>query len=248
METSRVPMSFPDEPPAPVAGGSVLPPAIVLPALVTRSSSALDKARAVTIQTQKDLDAADMFRQDIIALLRQIEESFDPHIARAHDQHKALIAEKKKFTEIPTQALEILKPKIAKYIQDQDDARRQAEREAELKRQEAKRLQETAVVKAWHLVDNDQAVEAEQVLEQAAEKAEEVQSTAPPIPEKPRAAVSLKTLWDFEIVDVEKIPRKYMVPDLVTIGKIVRAVKDQADIPGIRVFQKTTVADKGRRF
>lgn len=240
-------MVFPDESPAPVAGGSVFPPAIIAPALVTRSSSTLDRARAMEIKTQLDLDVADAFRQDVLAIIRQVEESFNPHIARANDQHKALIAEKKKFTEIPMQALEILKPKIAKYIQDQDEARLQAEREAELKRQEAKRLKGNAVTEAWGLVGKDKPAEAEKVLAQAAEKAAEIQAAAPPIPEKPRANVSLKTIWDFEIVDAKLIPRQYLVPDLIAIGKAVRWAKDQAEIPGVRVIERKTIADRGSR-
>ncbi len=50
------------------------------------------------------------------------------------------------------------------------------------------------------------------------------------------------------MVDAEKIPRKYLVPVLVMIGKVVRAMKDQTDIPGIRVFAKTSVADKARKY
>ncbi|MEN6560890.1 MAG: hypothetical protein ABFD52_08965 [Acidobacteriota bacterium] len=249
MSTPASNMIFPEESPAPAAGAPfpAKPEPKAITAIVARSSSALDKARALVIKTQEDLTAADLFRQDIMGLLKSIDETFDPQISRAHALHKSLLEEKKKFADLPNQALDIIKPKIADYLQEQDRLRFQAEREAELKRQEAKRLTEKAVDKAWELVDQDKAGEAEDIVQKAGKEAEAIQATAPAIPEKPMANVSLRELWDFEIVDVDKIPRKYMVPDLVTIGKVVRAMKHQTDIPGIRAIKKTAIADKGSR-
>ena len=42
----------------------------------------------------------------------------------------------------------------------------------------------------------------------------------------------------FEVIDVSKIPAKYMIPDLVTIGKIIRA---GGDIDGVKVIIKKTL-------
>lgn len=45
-----------------------------------------------------------------------------------------------------------------------------------------------------------------------------------------------RKFWKFEIVDVDKVPREYMTPDLKAIGVVVRAKKDKAGIPGVRAF------------
>ena len=242
-------MHFPDDPPpAGAAVTDIKTGALTLPAIESRALSVLTRARGLAITNQDELSAANAFRLDIKALLGTIDDAFDPQIDQAHALHKSLLAKKKEFTGPPLQALDIINPKIADYIKEQDRLRLQKERERSIKEQEAKRLAEKAVDKAAGLVDKDQAAKATEVLKEAAAKAGEIEASIPEIPEKPQADVSLRTTWDFEVVDAEKIPRKYLVPDLVTIGKIVRAVKDQTDIPGIRVFPKTTVADKGRRF
>jgi len=234
----NVEYEFPDDAPVPTN----------LPAIQSTGLSVLSKARELVIASQDQLSAADAFRQDIRSLLRKIDDAFDPQIDQAHALHKSLLAKKKEFAGPPSQALEIINPKIADYIKEQDRIRLQKERERQLKEQEAKRLAEKAVDKAAELVDKGHVAKANAVLSEAALKAGEIQAAAPDIPEKPQADVSLRTTWDFEVVDADKIPRKYMVPDLVTIGKVVRAMKDQADIPGIRTFTKTSVADKGRKL
>ncbi len=244
MARQAVEMTFPDElPPAKQAAIS-----LPMPSIQAKSLSVLTRARGLVISSQEDLTAADQFRQDIKALLRSIDEAFDPQIEQAFALHRSLLAKKKEFAGPPLRALELINPKIAEYMKERDRARFQKERERQIKEQEAKRLAEIAVDKASELVDEGRAAEANAVLKEAALKAGEIEASAPEIPEKPLADVSLRTTWDFEVVDAEKIPRKYLVPDLVTIGKVVRAMKDQADIPGIRAFAKTTVADRGRKY
>ena len=47
-----------------------------------------------------------------------------------------------------------------------------------------------------------------------------------------------RTITKFRIVDVNLIPRVYMVPDEVKIGGVVRALKRATDIPGIEVYEE----------
>lgn len=243
MNVQPVPMEFPDEAPAPAAGALVPVPW----AVQVTWADPLEAVKKAVIKDQLDLTAADMIRQEILADLRRIDETFDPLVQKAHEQHKAILAKKKEFTGPRLEALDILKPKIAAYIDEQDRIRLQAEREAELKRQEAKKLADKAVDKAWALVDKGKSEQAEAVLKEAAVKAGEIEAAAPVVPEKPVAQVSLREIWEPEIVDVTKIPREYMVPDMMSIGKIVRVRKDQTNIPGIRAVMHKVVADKGSR-
>lgn len=53
--------------------------------------------------------------------------------------------------------------------------------------------------------------------------------------------VSFVEGWDFEIVDPAKLPREYLVPDVQAIRGTVKALGQGAHIPGVRIFQKTTV-------
>lgn len=52
--------------------------------------------------------------------------------------------------------------------------------------------------------------------------------------------LSMRKIWDFEIVDESKIQRDYLCVDLKKIGKVVRAGIRQ--IEGVRIFEKITSA------
>jgi hypothetical protein len=47
-----------------------------------------------------------------------------------------------------------------------------------------------------------------------------------------------RTIWKFEITDATLIPRQYLTPDEVKIGGVVRALKNQANIPGVRIYSE----------
>lgn len=61
--------------------------------------------------------------------------------------------------------------------------------------------------------------------------------------ERPKSSgVAVRELWDFRITDEALIPREYLVPDEVAIGKVVRAMKANTRIAGVEVFAKNSVA------
>ena len=57
----------------------------------------------------------------------------------------------------------------------------------------------------------------------------------------PETKLAMVTTWAFEIEDEAAIPREYMTPDLVKIGKVVRALKDECKIDGVMVVRKQSV-------
>jgi len=56
--------------------------------------------------------------------------------------------------------------------------------------------------------------------------------------------VNFREIWRFEVIDVDKLPRKFMTPDLVKIGAHIKAHKDDSDLPGVRAYKEITVASK----
>jgi hypothetical protein len=80
------------------------------------------------------------------------------------------------------------------------------------------------------------------MVQSAAEHAAGLVPTAP-IPEPAAASgVSMRDVLDFEIVDPAAVPRRYCVPDPTLIREVIRAAGDIVDIPGVRVFRRTSVA------
>ena len=44
------------------------------------------------------------------------------------------------------------------------------------------------------------------------------------------------TVWKYEIEDVAKIPREYMIPNEAKIRKVVNSMCDSVNIPGVKVY------------
>jgi uncharacterized membrane protein YqiK len=92
---------------------------------------------------------------------------------------------------------------------------------------------------------------ADRVESAAAEKSESLQAQAAQVvaPVVQRAAPKVAGLTftevaKFEVVDKSKLPLEYLIPDEVRIGKVVRALKTEANIAGVRVWMEKQPASK----
>ena len=56
---------------------------------------------------------------------------------------------------------------------------------------------------------------------------------------------TIRNRYDFEIVDPNLIPREYLLVDTTAIGKVVRALKDKTNIPGIKVVIRQDIVTRG---
>lgn len=64
--------------------------------------------------------------------------------------------------------------------------------------------------------------------------------------EKPKlSGTSVRNRYDFDIVDVNLIPREYLLVDMAAIGKVVRAMKEKTNIPGIKVKVVQDIVTRG---
>lgn len=116
-------------------------------------------------------------------------------------------------------------------------------RKVEAKRmEEARKAQEKAEMEARKKREAEIAKAKEQGDKEAARNLKaaplEVKAVAPKTPEAPKiSGMPTRKVWDFQ-VDVNKLDRKYMIPDTVTIGKVVRALGAAHGISGVTAFQK----------
>lgn len=64
--------------------------------------------------------------------------------------------------------------------------------------------------------------------------------------EKPKMqGTTVRNRYDFDIVDPNLIPREYLVVDTAAIGKVVRALKEKTNIPGIKVKIVQDIVTRG---
>lgn len=207
-------------------------------------------AKDIVIADQAGLTEANDILVNTKALRQQIDAEFDPGIRQAHDHHKHLVEQKRRFTAPLIEAEEVLKPKIRNYLQEQDRVRLEAQRAAELARRKVEVEAYKTSDKAHKLINKGELEKADKVVEAGAAKIEAIQAAVPVIPEKAEApGTSLRQIWTFEIVDEAKLKAEapeFTVPDLVKIRGYARAMKDQGKIPGVRIYAETTVATKVR--
>ena len=86
-------------------------------------------------------------------------------------------------------------------------------------------------------------------MDRAAEKVEDLQLreamvVAPVVDrEAPKVAgIATREVWRFEVTDPALVPREYLVVDESKIGKVVRALKGDAVIAGVRVYSERQLA------
>ena len=195
-----------------------------------------------------DKPSADKASELIVAgkkLIKAIKEYFDP-MKKAADEAKRRIleAERQELSKIEPVVAD-LSAKVSRWLADEErrrreaeEARRQAERdrlmlEAELalKAKEAERIKN----------ESERRVFEDKAINEIAQREAELQ----PVPDVPTASkaqgVSLRDNWTFEIIDESLIPREYLIPDEVKIRKVVVAMKDKTNIPGIRAVNRPII-------
>lgn len=130
----------------------------------------------------------------------------------------------------------------------EEKARREA---AEAEARAARARNEESRKKAQEEADRirrEAEAKQQRILEEAAAKesklVEEQRAIAPAAPAPTTKGISTRQDWDFEIMNAAAIPREYLIVDEVKVRQIVRAMKGETNIPGIRVFPKTIVTQR----
>lgn len=217
----------------------------------TQALAIPDQARAIVVRDQATLDAANEFLHVIDALQGKINDSFNPQISQAHKLHKSLLAEKARLSDPLESAKRLVSHKASDFIDEQERARKEAERKRLEAEEKARVIADKAVEKADKLGVSGKDKAAALVVNEAHEKVNEILGAAPEVPDKlDTSGLSIREDWKFSIVDASLIPREWLIPDEKKIGRIVRACKEQTDIPGIRVYCEKGVATRssGNRF
>lgn len=222
-----------------VDSGVILEQALTYPA----------QAKALRIADPASYQAACDFLKALKALRAEIADTFEPHIKRAHESHKALLKEKADAEAPLAEAERIAKTALVGYDQEQERIRRaEALRlQAEARQQEEERRLREAI-----------ALEADGEVEEAAALIDAPIETpaiavAPTTPKV--AGISYRETWGAEVVDmgalvawVAKNPQfsALLTPNMPALNAQARSLKGQMQIPGVKAVCTRDVA-AGRR-
>lgn len=207
--------------------------------IITQAEKITKDLSTFVISNQAEYDRAGEYRKDIKGAYKQIEEIRFSFTRPLDDLKKKWL----EFFGIPLTKLEnadkILEKGRLVYYRDQERIRLEQE---EKLRKAAEKKQAELDKKAAEARGKGDEAKATKYEEKSANV---VAPVLAPTVEK-TAGISGRKNWKFEIIDEDLIPRKYLTPDLIQIGKEVRAVGENLVIPGIRIYpdEKETVRTK----
>jgi len=187
------------------------------------------------------------------SLIKTIKEFFQPMKAAAQASLDQVRSKEKAELDKVEPVVKRLGDEGAAYLYQEREKRRRAEEEtrrveAERKRNEDEALAcareaETRALNAKTAAERKEAeAEANAIMAKAAVQEEKIVAAAPVIPQAVRVQdQTLRDNWTFDVIDEALIPREYLVPDFVKIGKVVRVMKAMTVIPGIRPYNKPSM-------
>jgi hypothetical protein len=199
-----------------------------------------DQARQIVVSDAESYLQAGELLVYIKQLRKKIIDTFRPIKQRIDESKKAVLIQER-AADIPlAQAEQYLTPQIIAYD----------------RRQEHLRQQEELRLKALsHSIEEDRRLMQAIAAENAGAPKLSQTLLEEPLPFVPVmvpksvpkvAGLSIRKNYGFTLVNQALLPREYLTPDLVKIGGVVRALKDQCRIPGVEVHEEQSIA--GVRF
>jgi len=231
----------------------------IITALEKRVVDAHAEAMTIIIHDQESLTRANEKSLGLKALIKFIDDTFKP----LYDADRAKAALTKEtwdsFRIPPDTDYRRIKSDIGTFVVEQGRLKREAEHRVWLAEQEKikldadrKRIEEEAIRKAAEAElkgDNEKAaailekaVAKEEKLSAKIEEAATVAAYVPP-PVK-TVGISTREDWDIELLDINLVPRDYLMFDEVKARKVIRASKGTIQIPGVKNVKKTIVSQR----
>lgn len=200
------------------------------------------QANSITVVDADEYEMACSFLSMISTRKKQVGETFDPIVQKAHAAWKESIAQREKFLRPLDQAEVDVKRKVTVWRLDEERKRR--EEEDRLAAEAKREAEDRAIAEAEALKANGEHELADMVLQEAAEAPPPVVVAPSTVPKQD--GIAKKTTWKFRIVNETLVPREYMSVDGVKIGAIVRTQKQLTKIPGIQVYPEESVSVRTR--
>lgn len=164
--------------------------------------------------------------------IKFFDDLYDPRIKESNNHTKALREDKARLQKPAQAALQYANQELFAYEEQQAAiARAEAVKIAaeERQKEETKREQLATLAK-----EAGEEKLAESII--AAPREDPV--VVPQVKLPDIEGRHYRESWEFQITDPSALPREYLAPDEQKIGKIVRALKQTTNIPGVRVFMR----------
>ena len=196
----------------------------------------ISKAKDTAINNQNDYENVIGLRRQLKEYKARLDKRYLPMKKKTHEAWKEVCDRINDYDKPIAEADKKLKLSMSDYTTRQERERRAEEdrirREAEEK--EKARIEE-------------ELKEVGYKEEEAKQEAEKIDLYVPEVKIEDKTkveGVSYRTNYKYRIADVSKIPVAYMMPDEKKIGGVVRAMKENTNIPGIEIYTEKTPIDR----
>ena len=193
------------------------------------------KELAVAIKNDASYRDAAEYLIQVKGFRKRVEEVFGPIVKSSHAAWKAA-CDLRKTADAPLDKAEtILQPALDKFRREQERIR--AEKEAKLQAEARKRAEDERLAAAIEADKNGKSEEAEALIQAPVQT---------PVVVLPKQTVKIegskiRRNYKFRVKNAAIVPNEYKIVDEVRVGSVVRAMKEQTNIPGIEVFWEEVI-------
>jgi hypothetical protein len=198
------------------------------------------------IATQEQFVAVNAEVVRIKSVRKQVEELFADSKEQAHKAHKAICAAEKKLLDPLALAEAQYNPMIINYTREQERKRKEEEARIQKEAEEAAKTErQRLIAEAQAAMDNGADDNQGEELIAQAETVVPVPIYRPAAPIPKPIGLTIADNWTYEVVDINLVPRAYLMVDETKLSKQAKATKDTVPVPGIRFYNAGSVR-KGR--
>jgi hypothetical protein len=222
---------------------------------VSRKSTELtEQATSIVVVDPVTQERASQVLLAIASMRKEISDTFEPMKKAAFAAHRVICEQERNLDAPLADAERNIKNRIGSFVYAQEMLARQAEdeaREAERARAEREATEKSQQQALEQAIDMESRGFPEALLQEVLANPAPVPARyVAPAPVAPAVAqvkgVSTREDWDFRLVDINLIPREYLLVNEVAIRALGKSTKGRAKIAGVEFFSKTVVAASRR--
>lgn len=215
----------------------------------SKANDIVGRANALTVTSKKEYDGCAEFLRAIKGLKKEIDETFDESIKKAHEAHKAIVAAKKSHYDPLDSAERIIKQKSLTWYQEEQRKAQEEQRrldEQARKAEEKRKAELEAQAKAWEEKGNTEKAEERR------QAAEEVFVPAPVVNRVEKAdGQAIVTTWRAEVTDLfalcnaiarGELPETVVAPVMKELNALARTWKGTKKFDGVRFVKEETMS------
>lgn len=204
--------------------------------------SLVEWARGLTIATSEQFTDAGERLQGIKALQKEIADHFGPMKTKTHAAWKEICAKEREMLDPLFEAESLTKKAIGTYQSEQEKARREEQRRLQAEADErARRDREALEAKAAKAKKPETQQKYAEAAQAVVAPVVRVEPTLPKV-----ASIQTREVWTYEVHNEALVPSEFRQIDHKKLASYARAMKQSANVPGVRFFTEQQIASKGR--